>query len=317
MFLCYYEVVEQILAATVALEKMGHSVIHHGLMKEPLEEEANYELFSQRVATVDMIFMWCYSMHHSTLARLKHSHGDILFVFYNWDDPTSWEKNSSIPRISQYIDIAFTSCDKSVNDYLSVGVKEAYYIFTPFSPQITYPLEDKTYICDISMCLTNLYDEHDFPNQLINRRALFQRISKIPGIVFHLYGPEHIGASFPNNYKGFIKYHDLKRIYSGSRINLCTHVEGRYHYVNERVFLITGAGGLLYCDGVAGVKDFFREGEEYLVIQEERLEEQILGILKNYEKYESMKERARLKAWENYTYDHWAEKIMSKAALKV
>lgn len=146
-------------------------------------------------------------------------------------------------------------------------------IYTPgYDPDINFSFDSnisKNFECDISICINDLY-ENTYPV----RKEILDKISLIPDISFHIYGPEYLYLRYPKNYKGYVEYIDLNTIYNSSKINL--NISTHPDIPNERTSMILGSGGLLLTNTNGGV-----------CISEniENIELQIKDILKNRDNY--------------------------------
>ena len=135
---------------------------------------------------------------------------------------------------------------------------------------------------------------------------------KSGGYTFAIYGPEKFKEQYPDSYQGFVKYDDTGKLFNRSRINICTHVIGnKKGYLNERVFLIMGSGGLLYVDPVPGVEDILINGINCIFIDENRIVSQVKNILKNYNIYQNVKNKA-YETVKGYTWYDWGMRIEEK-----
>lgn len=303
----YYSIRESILGASQALKKHNWEIVGY-----PLLEDNTYESINKAILKEDpkVLLFWCFKISPEVLRRLKESHRNRVFSLFNWDDPYCWsDKGRQMEENAKYMDLVYSTCQESCSWYKEKGVKEALFLLPGFDPQTHRPIVDPKYKCDISFCLTNLYENPEvFPDQLISRKDLIEKLIKEKDISFRLYGPEFLGQLYPNHYHGFVIYDNLSLVYHNSKINICTHGICKYKYANERSILVTGAKGLLYVDPVHKFETIFNK-DECLFIDLQDPITQIRSILKNYHRYEELINNGYQKALQDYTWDKWAETI--------
>jgi hypothetical protein len=320
----YYELKESLGLAADALREFGHQIASFPMyqyMYDAYDKIPNYcEKFIEYIKnnSFDYILWWFISIPTSDFIRIKLETG-AKYLLFNWDDPFNW-KLADLESKSAYFEAVFVTCNESKKWYLDNGTKLAYCLYPAFSPRIHYPPyqisenEYNKYCCDISFCCTNLYeDDTIYPNQYINRKVLIDAIyhgQKEYNYVFHIYGPEKIGEIYPDSYRGFISYHESHLVFGCSKINLCTHGLGEVDgYLNERVFIIGGSGGLLLVDNPKGLTSIFDPETEVIIIDRENYLPQIREILDNYQEYAPRKENLYQKCLQKYSYRQWAETI--------
>lgn len=263
---------------------------------------------------IDIVLWWFMNIDTEKFIEIKQK-TKVKYAIFNWDEPYNWKICDMVKKM-KYIDTAFVTCKETLPLYIKNGTGNAYCLYPAFDKEINYVIDhekiDETiYECDISFCCTNLYENNRlYPNQFINRFRLVYNIycnQQKYGYIFHIYGPKFLGELFPLSYKGFIKYDKLNNLFNYSRINLCTHVLcNKEGYVNERVILVGGSGGLLLCDEVKGMNKIF---SDIVVLKQTGYIEQIVDILKNYEQYNEMKNKFHMLCLEKYTYEVWAKFI--------
>ncbi len=153
-----------------------------------------------------------------------------------------------------------------------------------------------------------------YSDQYFNRKELIDKLLNETEFNIHIYGPESLKLTYPDNYKGFVKYDNLNEVYNKSRINLCTHVcHTKSKYINERTILILGSGSLLLVDPVKNLDQLITD-KECVYFNRDNIIEKITHILSNYDQYESIKIAGYEKSKE-YTWDKWAEKIHKEYCL--
>lgn len=305
ILLSYYGLREALRAAADELEILGYEVINYSLLDpvEPLEEYISKHKPS-------ILLFWAHKIEIPILAKIRYLYPSLYIIFFNWDDPFSWSlPEINIAKKSEYFDLALTSCIESTKWYVQNGTGKSKLSLPGFNPSIHHPIVDQEYICDISVCITNLYeDEKIYPYQSINRKSLVDLLAATPKIKFNIYGPEFLKERYPNNYKCFVAYSDLSRVFTNSRINLCTHVDNRYMYSNERAMLITGSKGLLLVDPIPDYDRIFSK-EECVTLDIKDPIKQINNILLNYSEYSKISEKGYQRALSDYTWRNWAHHL--------
>jgi len=260
----------------------------------------------------DIILWWNFNISYDNFIGIKNT-SRAINIFYSWDDPFQTE-NVSDKKIFAEFDVIYTCCRKSIEFYKSCGCTNVYYAKPGFDKLVHCPLIDQftsnEYDCDISIVCTNLYDTNIHLGKTLNRRTLIDSIISDKTITLKIYGPQYIKDIYPDNYAGFIKFTESHKIFSRSRINICTHVrKNGFMYINERVCQILGSGGLLYIDDVPGLDNILNKKTECVVIDETNMLQQIHNILNNYSRYEIVKKYGHLCALQTMTWDVWAEII--------
>lgn len=313
----YYELREQLLLAGQALEKLGCDIVSFPLMHKSQTDDKYFLNLKNKIKdeSIDVVLWWfyCIPSWHMELICADTPAQHILF---NWDDPYNWDQNDNRAK-AKYFDKVFVTCRESLPLWKKYGAKEAYTLYPGFSTEHHYksPI-DHNYVCDISFCCTNLYEnEERYPNQYIKRRELIDTIyhgQKEHGYKFNIYGPEHLKDKYPESYEGFIAYYDQHKVFSNSKINLCSHVLcNKDGYINERVFLVLACGGLLLVDPVKGIDQNFKDGESCVYLDKDNYLQQVKDILDNYDNYQQIKESG-YNIVQQFNYDEWAKFIHNK-----
>lgn len=267
---------------------------------------------------IDIILWWFMNVSTDIFIEIKNK-TNVKYAIFNWDEPHNWPYVDMINKMP-YIDISFVTCQETLEKYQENGCNHAFCLYPGYEPEINYPIMDinmqdyNKYNCDISFCCTNLYDDSTvYPDQYIKRKELVDTIyngQEEYEYSFHIYGPIFLKDMYPKSYKGFIKYEELNKLFNYSKINLCTHVQYKYFgYLNERVILIGGSGGLLLVDKVNGIDNIFDKNNEIILLQKENYVNQICEILNNYGEFIDYRKNLGKKCSQNYTYQKWAEFI--------
>lgn len=328
LIVSYYGLQDSLKSAANSLEKLGYEMDTYPLFKYAHDTHDKIENYKDHFKSYieeskpDILLYWYIGVPPNVIKYIRDSFPHIYSIFYNWDDPYSWvDEATQIREKCPNFDLVLSTCEETLQDYIDHGSKRAVFSAPGFDPNINYPLEnlkEEDYICDVSICCTNLYKEkHIYKDQYINRKELIDKLIS-HNINLHVYGPESLKLTYPNNYKGFVKYSNLNDIYNKSKINLCTHVcSNKSKYINERSVLIIASGGLLLVDPI---KDFDKlvSDKECVFFDNTDGDDGIIStirkILSNYEDYKDIKNRAYIKSKE-YTWDKWAEIIHKEYCL--
>ncbi|VBB18587.1 hypothetical protein YASMINEVIRUS_1050 [Yasminevirus sp. GU-2018] len=337
----YYGIYEQFIYVTKALELMGYTV-HNFSYMATFNEGGDKKVVNDLKLLIEhvqpnYVLWWVFNIGEISLGEIVKASHTTKHLYYNWDEPYNWSLVDAGSK-AKYISSAFITCSETTKKYIGAGALHAYCVYPGYSPtlhrpkwlnaddtinnaminSINYvnPSSSEDYDCDISFVCTNLYDDpQQYPDQIVDRRKLVESIyvgQKIHGYTFSIYGPEKFREMFPLSYKGFVKYDDTGRVINRSRINMCTHVVGnKKGYLNERVFLILGAGGLLLVDPVPGVDNILTNGVNCIFINQTKICQQIKSILNSYHHYEKIKQKGYETA-KNYTWFDWGMRIEEK-----
>lgn len=319
----YYGLIESLQFAAKSLEKKGFKVydfsymIYYNGKKDYMKDLIN--LITNN--NIKVVLWWCVNIPTNEFIEIKNK-TNVKYLLFNWDDPFNWKYVDMINKMP-YFDASFITCKYSVSQYLKNGCKYSQCLYPAFDPNTNFMIEKSNnsdyekYSCDISICITNLYESTDmYPDQYIRRKILVDNIylnQNKYGYKFYIYGPESLQKIYPSSYKGFVNYHDLNKVFNYSKINLCTHVlNNREGYLNERTILIGASGGLLLVDYVKGIEDIFKINKEIIILDKHYYVLQIVNILSNYHKYLGIKKALYEKCRNNFTYDHWSSVIVKK-----
>lgn len=323
----YYGAIESIKQAENAIREIDNTMELYNFplfkyMYDEKEKVDNYlELLIDYIKdhNIQIVFWWFLGLPVNEFIHVKNITG-VKYILYNWDEPYNWTLSQIKGKMS-YLDAALVSCQETLPIYLENGCHHAECLYPGFDPQVHFPIPEfnfdyLNYVCDISICCTNLYEDMDkYPDQYIQRKKLIDDIYKNQSeynYTFHIYGPESLASLYPYSYKGFVSYYDSNKVFNNSKINLCTHVlSHKEGYLNERVFLIGGAGGLLLVDYVKGIEDIFKINKEIIILDKYYYIDQIVDILSNYDKYIPCKDALYQKCINNYTYQHWARRVVN------
>lgn len=305
LFVTYYGLREALAYAAAELEALNYNIVDVPFfaldkpIKEVLEDHSD-----------TIVLFWCFAIDHAELRTLRQVFPEKIFVMFNWDDPHSWSVSEmNLPEKASCLDVVFTCCEESTKWYRQNGSLITKFVLPGYKPLSIDQLKDDYYACDVSICLTNLYeDQNTYSNQLIRRKDLVDTLAQMPDISFKIYGPENLKEKYPDNYVGFIGYHDLGKVFHNSKINICTHVDGRFKYANERSVLITGSKGLLLVDSVPQFEEIYTV-DECVFLDIHNPQKQIRKILQNYDKYYQIIENGYQKSLQNYTWAHWAATV--------
>lgn len=319
----YYGIYEQFEAVKSVLESLGYTVYNFsylGTFNEGGDARVVDDLkklISQTNA--DYVLWWVFNIGANSLRDINKSYPITKHLYFNWDEPYNWKLVDAESK-SRYLSTAFITCTETTVKYIGAGALHAYCLYPGYTPSIHRPewldRNDYPYDVDVSFICTNLYDNPtQYPDQIVDRKSLVESIyhgQKIYGYTFSIYGPEKFKEIFPLSYKGFIKYENTNSVFNRSRINICTHVVGnKKGYLNERVFLVMGSGGLLLVDPLPGVEDILINGINCIFINQAKICQQIKSIIDNYAHYQKIKQNAYETA-KNYTWDDWAMRLEEK-----
>lgn len=305
------------LGAAKALERLGHTICFVPAYKYKSENPEDHEqhiINDLNEKNADVCLWWRAETLNSQEFMKIRKNVKGKFALYSWDDPYQWEKHKEMPFKCKMLDVAFTCCESSIDEYKANGC-DAHYCPPGFDPEIHYPDFDPEYECDVSIVCTNFYDGNQITKyKHMSRKVLLETlISNIPDLDIRIYGVEGFKDIFPDHYKGWIGFDESRKVFSSSKINICTHIRpDGYKYINERVTQILGSGGLLYVDNVNGIgKVLDIENECVIMDNQDKYSyiDQIKNILSNYKDYEKIRENGNKKALESFTWDNWAKTI--------
>lgn len=319
----YYGLRDSLLCAAKSLEDMGYNVFDFPLFKYiyDIHDKIDNYIFLLKQFIIDnnieIVLWWFVNISTDEFIDIKKSTG-VKYILFNWDEPYNWEL-CDLKNKSKYFDAVFVTCQETCSRYLENGTRYSHYLLPGFSPKIhnirqSNKTDSEKYSCDISFCCTNLYsDEKSYPDQYINRKNIVDKIYAAAlekKFVFHIYGPDFLKELYPESYRGYCSYMDSQLVFNNSKINLCTHVvSNKSGYINERVILIGGSGGLLLVDPVKDIDKIFEINNEIIILDRDDTINQIVNILQNYDSYSQVRINFHKKCLEKYSYYEWAKNI--------
>ena len=239
------------------------------------------EVESQRP---DILLWWCSKEDRppGLIEDIRKRFEFCKTVTHTQDDPwNTWRD----PQYTNGFEFAVTCCKESVENYAQRDIR-AIVLYPPPMISLHLPaVPNELERCDFSVTMFSLYargddqdadrdDEADhtdkvthrigFPDQRVLRPDLIDALRDLGEV--NLYGGMGYGA-FPGypraSYRGFRRYHELPGVYRAARININQHNSPLAHgYLNQRDTTITGSGGFMLTDHVAGIEELFDVGKE-------------------------------------------------------
>jgi hypothetical protein len=271
--------------SNIMVDKFKFDVEHYPLYMYCYDKNSKIkdyqDNFSEYIKEIkpDIILWFFTDVPVKIFRRIRKENKNTFFVIFNFDDPLNLSK-SMIDKCS-YFDMICTPSMHNIKTYQkrsNVDVIE----FIPFGYEKLDKI-DSEFNCDISFICDQIYDEKNFPSQIIPTKKLIkllQDISERNNLKFNLYGREHLKILFPKNYCGDLSYLKCNEVITGSKINIQSHPFSRKKLsINNRVMTILGYGGLLLIDNCKDFKELFGNSVEYY--DNDNLEEKILEILNN------------------------------------
>jgi hypothetical protein len=319
----YYGIYEQFIYVESIFQKLGY-VVHDFPCNKTINEKGSDGCVDAMCQMIDdykpdFVLWWILNIEPNNLHKIVMSNMTVKHLYFNWDEPYNWT-HCNLASKARYLDIAYITCSETVEKFIGSGAKHAYCLYTGYHPELHRPYwldgSEIEYKYDVSFICTNLYsDKNAYPDPIVDRKRLIDTIyqnQKLYGYTLAIFGSENFKELYPDSYKGFVKYNDTVDIFNSSKINLCTHVVGnKKGYLNERVFMIMGSGGLLMVDPVPGVDDILVNGENCMMMNQNRIVRQIKSILSNYQYYHRIKQNGYTTA-KKYTWDDWGMRIEEK-----
>jgi hypothetical protein len=318
----WFYLISPVITAKEYFEILGYEVYFFPLLHYNLKFSGNslYNSINSFIKNIDpnVILWWNWECSGDVIKKIKENTNNILHCLFNWDHPfclSNWDNTQNRKITSKNIwDICFVTADYKLNEYISSGSKEVYYLRMFADDEVHFPEKDKEYECDISFVLTNLYEDKTmFSDQIFDRKTFLENIIKEKDINLKIYGPEHLKKTFPNNYYGFVHFLDNHKVFNNSKLSISiTEGVSGYKYCNERVGTILSSGGLLFCDKVNGIDEILTDGHDCILIDENNYISQIKNILKNYDNYKHIKLNAVKTAKDKFSPKFWTEFIYKK-----
>ncbi len=330
LIVSYFELRESLLCASNALKNRGYDVSYYPLLeKKQLYKQNNTGWVDDMTAfcrnkQIEVILWWYIGVPFADMKTVcentRLTDCPAIHILFNWDDPYVWtDHENEMPDKASLFDLAFVSCQSSLELYERHGTGKAIYLLPGFDLGLHYytPRDQvpAKYKSDISICCTNLYiDQQRYPDQLKpTRYDIVQELVKHDDIDFAIYGPESLKELFPDHYRCQVPYNETRLVFAGSKINICTHVVGNQQgYLSERVPLVLGSGGLLLLDKV---QQTVITDQECIFITDYQVAGQIIEQVRallnctNPKDLESRRQKGFNMATTSLTWNHWADVI--------
>lgn len=279
------------------------------------------------------ILLWWFSKDDRPAGLIEHiraRYPQCKTVTHTQDDP--WDLRRS-PHFSAGFEYVVTCCKESVGEYAKQGI-EAIVLYPPPAASLHRRAAPARWeACDFSVTLLSIYAKgatasadylHSsdpvarithpipFPDQLVLRQDVVETVKDLGRV--HLYGGLGYGTfdTIPrSSYRGFRNYYELPGVYAAAKININHHNSPRdYGYMNQRDTAITGSGGFMLTDYVAGMEEVFDIGQEidtYESLQE--LEEKARWWLAHDQERVQAGRRAQRRIFEEYGNIAYARKL--------
>ena len=324
----YCHLADGFLYASKALQNLNYKIYFFPYLSYKMDKNDNLIDDFKKIIKNDNInicLWWNNSIEFNEFDKMYSK--SIKNIFYNWDpflfegkkyNTDNWNKRlDKKTKIYDKMDLIFSCFEKEI-DYFK-NTNKIYYNPPGFDESASFYEYEKDYICDISIVLTNLYeDNQEFPKDATNIsryeivNTLYEHRDKIN---FHIYGPENLKNKYPDCYKKFIKYDDCRKVFSNSKINLSIHPiinelsnkKSNMEYFSERVPQILGSKGLLMTN--SQLSYILKKDIDYIQINKENCLDEIKNILNNNNKYNYIRQNGYEKVLKYYKWDKWAEII--------
>jgi len=326
MFVIFYDPIEYIDSIKTNLEKYYLDVITYPLFKYAYDVNNKIKNYVEHMLEFiddnkpDIILWWFIDIPLKNFKRITNETKHLYHIFYNSDDPfnlfyETYEK-------CKLIDLIITSCKESLDDYtLLTKKKNILHMPFGFDQNVFHPLDNSTnflqnedkYSSDIIIYTNDLFtkentncdqciDQIDMIKNLINYVEKNNRILK-------LYGTFVLKEYFSKYYFGNVPYSLINVIYNKSKIIIITHHDKNYTFgSNKNLLPALASGGLVLVDNIKDIQLFIKDGEECVLMKEDKYIEQIDEILNNYKKYEIIRENGR-KVVLRYTWENWTREL--------
>lgn len=190
-------------------------------------------------------------------------------------------------------DVVFVSAPAVLDAFRFAGALEAH-AFVPAIDAEHYPDPDPDFQVDVAFIATRLYAE---PGHLSNRSALLQALAVEAdrgALTLGVWGLPEVEKAAPKYFRGSIRYHLNRKVWSNAKISLDVHAIGGFGgwYANHRVTEVLGSGGLLLVDESA--EGPLTDMEDCVILRNlepEAIIARIKEILADYNRYEPIRKR--------------------------
>jgi len=252
------------------LEDRGHQVVKHNCQfrkyvnKDQRWQEYNQKILPQLIQEHKPDVYICSkgfakNKHIWPETNLKIKKMVGLMVYWSQDDPFFIPTFRNLQMHRGY-DVALT-CSNVHKPYREVGIEP--HTFYPAWDSIERSVTPRASKTDV-IFVGSPYKTTNIPRAKIMRWIAEQGHSlKIFGAAaWTKKGSSSLFQGDPflrPYYKGVFKnWRDLHNLFASSRINISNHVRQAPGYLNDRVFLVMGAGGFLLMDNNPGIEKLFK-----------------------------------------------------------
>lgn len=316
IFIGFYEPKEAIISINEELKNRNYEVRNYPLFKKTYDKHDKIENVKEDLdeyikrEEAEYILWWFIDVEVEIFKYIRERNPKKIIIIVNTDEPINYSEE--LKKKIEICDILYITSTKNIKEYKKINKKAIIeYMPVGYDEKKFYPkndVEDK-YKSDISIMCRNIMEKKDFPEQYIERKKMIEKIIEYcekNNKKFNIYGPILLRDTYPENYKGEIEYEKQNEIINGSKINLVTHSSYKDDKaITEFEMKILGCKKILLTEPMKGYDEIIKNG--YITYNENYIEI-IDEILKNYEKYDKVREKGYEKS-KNYTWRKIIEKI--------
>jgi len=316
-----------------ALEKLNYKIFFFPYLSHIMDNIENKDDILINMINdndINICLWWCnniikYDSYHkiinTTTSTTKHYFFNWDALLYNYEKYNSYCWKERIDNKKLYYSLmnhVFSCCENEIiffKNNISIS-----YAHPGFDKDVSFYEYDEKYECDISIVCTNLYRNiSEFPDEATNITR-YEIVDKLyenrDKIKFHIYGFENLKGQYPDCYRGFVKYRDCRKVFSNSKINLSIHPlvnelnnkNSQEAYFSERVPQILGSRGLLITNSYM-INNLIPNVDYIYIDNNMDWFNKIMNIIKNNDKYNTIRQNGYTKAIENYQWSKWAENL--------
>ncbi|MDD4309778.1 MAG: glycosyltransferase [Candidatus Cloacimonetes bacterium] len=286
-------------------------------------QKYNAELLNQcRVAKPDVFFVFNESLLFPTTIQAIKEQCKCLMVCCIGDDP--WDSVrwvADFPHSLKYFDLIFCADPVwELNIRKVVPHANIFWHYGGYDPEVFHPVPD----VEISEAdIARLGCQISFTGSAYGSKAegayRADILSFVANYDLKIWGGDNWQYRFmylpelQKCYKGSrLDYKDLTKLYKLSQINMNLPAPQISLTFQPRVFEIAACQGFQIIDNRAKLRDLFADSDIVTFDSAEELKDKVAYYLSHDAERQQMALRLHEKVWGKYTWQHWADDILSK-----
>ena len=243
---------------------------------------------------------------------------NIPTAFWNKEDPPHFEDFIKTAGLFDYV---FTTEDQKIPEYqIRLGHKNVALLPFAAQPAIHNPARIEQSERDRAVMFAGMYFRDKYPERREQMDMILPSAAKHGLDIFSRQDGSDPKYRFPTGLaeyvRGSLPYHQVLGAYHAYKVvvNVNSVVNSRTMCA-RRIFEATASGAAVLTTHTEAVENFFPQGLLSVVSSEDDANHQIRALLRSDEYRERKVLKAQRHIWENHTYTHRAETVMSELGI--